>query len=200
MINNLSKEQKDILTLATENLIQAILSMKLDNNMENLPINNQLNIRFMSKPSFSNKIIKFVQLNEKHKSSQRIFNIGRCQSDKLNYLHKNCESNLPSVFKYIPNQLRSPKCVTIQPSFSIGPRCPQVPIETTIITAKQADKLSSNHINKIPEYFITTNEEFENILSKEKRQSQHELVLKVNTLVKSLLGTIVILLAKFDYL
>ncbi|CAF5043955.1 unnamed protein product, partial [Rotaria magnacalcarata] len=108
---NLSIEEKSILKLATENLIQVILSTRVGKN--------KTTEKKFQNESLS-KLVKSVQSNEKYKFSSLICNENNQQLVENNYIKFKRSSTLKVTPKeadnFIEAQLNKPKCVTLQPS------------------------------------------------------------------------------------
>ncbi|CAF3959348.1 unnamed protein product [Rotaria magnacalcarata] len=172
---NLSIEEKSILKLATENLIQVILSTRVGKN--------KTTEKKFQNESLS-KLVKSVQSNEKYKFSSLICNENNQQLVENNYIKFKRSSTLKVTPKeadnFIEAQLNKPKCVTLQPSFATNSRMPRVPTKTTVIDCNKSNELAETSYN---DYIITTNEHFENIPSRDKRQSKHESILKRDSLI-----------------
>lgn len=68
-------------------------------------------------------------------------------------------------------QFQHPKCVTAQPSIAINSLMPRVPNRSTVMAIIEEDEKSCDNC-------ITTNEQFENILPMNEKQSENILILK----------------------
>ena len=66
------------------------------------------------------------------------------------------------------SQFQHPKCITVQTSFAMNSSIPQVPTKSTVISTNEDDE---DYI-ETSQYIITTNEQFENIVSKDERKSE----------------------------
>lgn len=79
--------------------------------------------------------------------------------------------------------LQEPKCITIQPSFAANSFMPRVPKKATLITLNNQDdtdiKSFHNDDRQTSKYIITTDEQFEDIHMREKRQTENTALLKV---------------------
>ncbi|CAF4315868.1 unnamed protein product [Rotaria socialis] len=172
---NLSIEEKSILKLATENLIQVILSTRVGKN--------KTTEKKFQNESLS-KLVKSVQCNEKYKFSSLICNDNNQQLEENNYIKFERSSTLKVPPKetdnFIEAQLNKPKCVTLQPSFVTNSRMPRVPTKAAVINCNKNNELAETSYN---DYIITTSEHFENIPSRDERQSKHEFILKRDSLI-----------------
>jgi hypothetical protein len=69
--------------------------------------------------------------------------------------------------------LQHPKCVTVQPSFAVNSLMPRVPTKSIVTAIDENDgedeKSYDNDYINTPQHVITTNEQFENILKKNKK-------------------------------
>ncbi|CAF3807721.1 unnamed protein product [Rotaria sordida] len=172
-ISNLSIEEKNILKLATENLIQTIISMRINKNM---------NILKQFKKDSSNELIKSIQHNKKQKSSPSIFNDDYRQSEG----NKSKRSSILKIDNLIKTQHQEPKCVTLQTSFVMNSSMPRIPTNATVININNDDEeieKSYNNDIKTSQYIITTNEQFENIPTRNERKSKNDLLLKHDSLI-----------------
>ncbi|CAF2888448.1 unnamed protein product [Rotaria sp. Silwood2] len=171
-ISNLSIEEKNILKLATESLIQTIISTR---------INRNTNILNMKKHS-SNELIKFFQHNEKQKTSSSTFNDDHQQSEEK----ESKRSSIVQIDNSTSVQLQEPKCVTLQTSFAMNFSMPRVPTKATVININNDDEeidKSYNDDTKTSQYIITTNEQFENISTRNEGKSENNLLLKHDSLI-----------------
>ncbi|CAF1138308.1 unnamed protein product [Rotaria sordida] len=172
-ISNLSIEEKNILKLATENLIQTIISMRINKNM---------NILKQFKKDSSNELIKSIQHNKKQKSSPSIFNDDYQQSEG----NKSKRSSILKIDNLIKTQHQEPKCVTLQTSFVMNSSMPRIPTNATVININNDDEeieKSYNNDIKTSQYIITTNEQFENIPTRNERKSKNDLLLKHDSFI-----------------
>ncbi|CAF4716520.1 unnamed protein product [Rotaria sp. Silwood1] len=168
-ISNLSIEEKKILKLATENLIQTIISTRMNKNTTILK---------QSKKHSSKELIKTIQHYEKQKSSPLIFNDDHQQSEAK----KSKQSSILEIDNLIKTQLPEPKCVTLQTSFVMNSSIPHVPTKATVININNDDdeEIENSYNDDIiaSQYIITTNEQFENIPTRNEQKSENDLFLK----------------------
>jgi hypothetical protein len=119
--------------------------------------------------------------NEKQESS----NDNNRLAKEVNYQHTDMISKYSEVAsnEIISSQLQHPKCITVQTSFAINSSIPQVPTKTTVIAFNEEEDEKS-YDNYTSQHIITTNEQFENILSKDERKLENALFLKVEFLYR----------------
>jgi len=103
--------------------------------------------------------------------------------------HNEKQESSPSIFNdnnRISSQLQHPKCITVQTSFAINSSMPRVPTKSTVIAMdeEEDDEKSYDNYIETSQHIITTNEQFENILSKDERKFENSLFLKVEFLYR----------------
>ncbi|CAF4249413.1 unnamed protein product, partial [Adineta steineri] len=147
-VNDLSIEEQTILNIATKNLIQVIMSTRIDNR------------------SNETKLLNNVK------------------DDKYNeYSHSDIALN--ETENLLTMHFQHPNCVTV---FTINSSMPQVPTKTTVIATSDdddsdEDEKSYDDYTVTSQHFITTNEDFENILSRDERISNNELFLQQDSVM-----------------
>jgi hypothetical protein len=172
-IDNLSPEEQTILKLAAKHLIQVIISTRI------VKKSSEERIRFLE--LLNNDQI--VMHNEKQESS----NDNNRLAKEMNYQHTEMISKYSegASNEIISSQFQHPKCITVQTSFAIDSSMPRVPTKTTVIANNdEEDEKSYDDYIKTSQHIITTNEQFENILSKDERKLENALFLKVEFLYR----------------
>ncbi|CAF1184948.1 unnamed protein product [Adineta steineri] len=146
-MNDLSIEEQTILNIATKNLIQVIMSTRIDSR------------------SSETKLLNNVKDNKYNENSHS--DIALNGTENLLTMH-----------------FQHPNCVTV---FTINSSMPQVPTKTTVIATNDddddEDEKSYDDYTVTSQHFITTNEDFENILSRDERISNNELFLQQDSIM-----------------
>ncbi|CAF4286841.1 unnamed protein product, partial [Adineta steineri] len=124
-------------------------------------------------------------MNDLSIEEQTILNIATknlIQDDKYNEnSHSDIVLNEPE--NLLTMHFQHPNCVTV---FTINSSMPQVPTKTTAIATSDdddEDEKSYDDYTVTSQHFITTNEDFENILSRDERISNNELFLQQDSVM-----------------